>query len=93
MLADRLADLASQPHLYGSHTSSLFHNRVRPRSIVCEKERLMIEATLLVLLSIVTILTVWIVFGVLACVLACALSCSTRGICRKLNRTWAHHHG
>jgi hypothetical protein len=53
----------------------------------------MIEASLLVLLSIVTILTVWIVFGVLACVLACALSCGTRGICRKLNNTWAHHHG
>jgi hypothetical protein len=51
----------------------------------------MIESMLLVLLSIVTILAVWIVFGVLACVLACALSCGTRGICRKLN-AWAHHH-
>jgi hypothetical protein len=60
---------------------------------VHEKERLMIESTLLVLLSIVTILTVWIVFGVLACMLACGLSCGTRGICRKVTRTWAHHHG
>jgi hypothetical protein len=93
MLADRLADPASQPHLCGSHTSSFFHNRVHPRSTVYEKERLMIESTLLVLLSIVTILTVWIVFGVLACMLACGLSCGTRGICRKVTRTWAHHHG
>ena len=53
----------------------------------------MIESTLLVLLSIVTILTVWIVFGVLACMLACGLSCGARGICRKVSRTWAHHHG
>ena len=52
----------------------------------------MIESTLLVLLSIVTILTVWVVFGVLACVLACALSCGTRGICRKVTQAWAHHH-
>jgi hypothetical protein len=53
----------------------------------------MIESTLLVLLSIVTILTVWVLFGVLACVIACGLSCGCRGICRKVTYIWAHHHG
>jgi hypothetical protein len=52
----------------------------------------MIESSLLVLLSIVTILTVWIVFGAIACVLACVLSCGTRGVCRKVNNLWARLH-
>jgi hypothetical protein len=52
----------------------------------------MIEATLLVLLSIVTILAVWVAFGLLACAVCCGLGCGCRGLCKKVTRSWAHHH-
>jgi hypothetical protein len=47
----------------------------------------------LLLLSIVSILAVWLVFGVLACAIACCLGRGTQGLCRAISRLRPHPHG
>ena len=42
--------------------------------------------------SIVSILAVWVVCGVLFCGVVCAVSCGACSFCQTVKRRFAHHH-